>query len=1204
MRRKLLTIGCATLTAWCAVAVLADEVAAPWGTIHGNIGGTASSSDASLTFDSATWSFGAEVAWTLDLEAVGLTRTPFWSSIVFDEVGNLYWKGHATTSSAGDARIVSVAPDGTIRWTGNDGIGGDHFLGSTSSDTVVVGDGGPGGYVYALGDDGAEGFAVAYSKADGSVQWLSTLPGSRFSGSDVGVRRLTPVLYGGKLFVLGAYQFDPFNQWVRFFQVDTATGILDWSADIPAVTSGVTVNYRGQMTLVPEAFGSGVHGLFFNGSSGSGSDSKNEMYAIEVNPGANTASVAWSSEGGHVTRSHVLHLAGIGRVCTHTWTDFGAEFYCWDLDGANPVAYNNITNSGHGFYDVGCADFDGDDVIAGGFDGRVVRYRDIDVSTNGPAEDVYYQMEEWWGELRALAGLYQDADGNSILISATNSRSECENHPPESLGGCLGETGYEARVFAVDVTNGLELPNCEVVDDGPIYIDNFTITGGFDEGSQSTILSVAGFESYAIGDVPTDGSNPGGSAPAGFTWDSSHWSSPNGPAQIIADPTGTTTKVMQLDAFQGCLDYQGIFADLGAEFGGEDTDDWVMFVSWDQYREDTWDNVYMAEHPDSDGWWAIQWDVPSAITPRRWLLQDDLENPAPVLTAGQWEHVEYKIDFLNSEVTVTVNGTESLTDFLDFFGDPRPERDIRGWLWNMEGGEWTGNPDTAVLTTPLFAHNTGSVYDHAFTVRGGPLLGPTVGAEAEQHIYYFKPQNLERDPPVTSRHLVALRGLGELIDCNSNGIPDSQDIAECDGSVWCSDCNGNNVPDGCDLDDGTLHDETQPGGGGPDGYPDECQDVTGPQVEAARSFKVHGTALGDSLTIEMDEQINLDPGSDPDYDAIYAGGGGFISFEDDGGDGFTRMHLEGVGWYYGPYVDLGLAGYDPISVAGGGTLEFDARYYQDPVTNDDPYADAPIFVRLYTDDEEGEYLGHRDYGMVYQTGIGWMCDPVATYPSWVHISIDLGDLLADPNCDGTPDVAEGGDFDPTRVTRFRVYGTDWFGHGDDYVDIKNLEINSGAYPNRLAIDVHPNQGVECRQTGATEVLVTFDEDVFGIGGLSLDDVTVSSGSVTAVSSEENKLTIELTGTTNGDMLTIAFPGIEDELANVSSDTLVFGVLLGDSQGDMDVDVFDWALFQTCFTGDSGGPIDADCARADFIADGDVTSGDHAALVGGLTGPLP
>jgi hypothetical protein len=36
-------------------------------------------------------------------------------------------------------------------------------------------------------------------------------------------------------------------------------------------------------------------------------------------------------------------------------------------------------------------------------------------------------------------------------------------------------------------------------------------------------------------------------------------------------------------------------------------------------------------------------------------------------------------------------------------------------------------------------------------------------------------------------------------DCNGNGVPDWQDIAECGGEPACSDCNGNGLPDECDA---------------------------------------------------------------------------------------------------------------------------------------------------------------------------------------------------------------------------------------------------------------------------------------------------------------------------------------------------------------------------------------------------------------------
>ena len=36
-------------------------------------------------------------------------------------------------------------------------------------------------------------------------------------------------------------------------------------------------------------------------------------------------------------------------------------------------------------------------------------------------------------------------------------------------------------------------------------------------------------------------------------------------------------------------------------------------------------------------------------------------------------------------------------------------------------------------------------------------------------------------------------------DCNNNGIPDEDDLANCDGSPWCSDCNGNEILDECEA---------------------------------------------------------------------------------------------------------------------------------------------------------------------------------------------------------------------------------------------------------------------------------------------------------------------------------------------------------------------------------------------------------------------
>jgi hypothetical protein len=185
------------------------------------------------------------------------------------------------------------------------------------------------------------------------------------------------------------------------------------------------------------------------------------------------------------------------------------------------------------------------------------------------------------------------------------------------------------------------------------------------------------------------------------------------------------------------------------------------------------------------------------------------------------------------------------------------------------------------------------------------------------------------------------------------------------------------------------------------------------------------------IDLPMDQQIDT-----WGAEAIYAPGGGQITFETDGADGWTRRHMDYAGWY-DLEIDLTLAGEGVLDITGiGRTLEFDCRYFQD---NGDPYADAPILLSVTSANGQS-----RNFSMVYQTGGGWFCDPIDRFPAWYHATIDLNDLTADYNCDGSPDVTEGPQFDPTRVTQVRFYGTDWsyIPEGEDWIDVKNLVIHA------------------------------------------------------------------------------------------------------------------------------------------------------------------
>ena len=60
--------------------------------------------------------------------------------------------------------------------------------------------------------------------------------------------------------------------------------------------------------------------------------------------------------------------------------------------------------------------------------------------------------------------------------------------------------------------------------------------------------------------------------------------------------------------------------------------------------------------------------------------------------------------------------------------------------------------------------------------------------------------------------------------------------------------------------------------------------------------------------------------------------------------------------------------------------------------------------------------------------------------------------------------------------------------------------------------------------------------------------------------------------------------------------------LGDFDGDGAVDLADSAVFQTCYTGDGGGPVGSACEVGDFDGDGDVDCADWDGFVVAWTGP--
>ncbi len=109
------------------------------------------------------------------------------------------------------------------------------------------------------------------------------------------------------------------------------------------------------------------------------------------------------------------------------------------------------------------------------------------------------------------------------------------------------------------------------------------------------------------------------------------------------------------------------------------------------------------------------------------------------------------------------------------------------------------------------------------------------------------PPLLIDDAGLPGNWLIRATASVECADCNDNCIPDSCDLADCDGSPWCSDCDGNGIPDECDLEgcDGSTWCQDCNG----NGLPDLC-DLDNEPCEADGGARDAGDTCADAFLIE------------------------------------------------------------------------------------------------------------------------------------------------------------------------------------------------------------------------------------------------------------------------------------------------------------------------------------------------------------------
>ncbi len=644
-----------------------DNVEGPWGIKHGDIFGRARSLTIPALFDANNQP--SEV-WRLNVQGLGGHRPGGWGSLVFDAAGNLYWR-----TTLGNNKMMSVTPDGTLRWIAKTAGGADYVFGAGwNSTSPIIG----ASRVYALGAGNA--LIAAFDKATGVVIWEAALPGEP---AWLDNQQPNPVLYNGKLYVVG--QTDGVE--VQVHRVDAATGNVDWTSPVfcPFAVSGI-------LTFVPDAFAAGEHGLYFATDSGSGSDGFGEVYGVRV---TNTGAFdAWEAEGGKISTGrggHLIYSPVTGNLYQSTWNDYGATFYVYDpVTGAS---YNNGATQpagGHGFYDVSALGWDDVSVVAGGFSGQVGVYTDNQDGTVSPAGLPY---TIWFGEYRLVGQLLQNSSGDSILVSGTNSR--CND-----LGA-----GHDARVVVLNLDTATGTP-----EDGPMYVDDVEVLQGPDVNNLTPVFT-DNFDALALGDLPgqnnweDDRASPSGDA---------------GPVQVIVDPTDPNNQVIEVDAAGTGGGWHGAFRNFPNTTGN------VVVIRWRQWRADVTDNhwPYFGDFVNDFGAaWTLGWDVNGKYF--AYHFEDNMDGTASVLQeAGVWETVQFTYDFINFTVQLTITpegGTPKVGLPIDQF-----EFDIAGIGFQLEGTALSSNTND-----PDVAYATGVCADHGFTMRGGPLTGP------DGKIYYF-----------------------------------------------------------------------------------------------------------------------------------------------------------------------------------------------------------------------------------------------------------------------------------------------------------------------------------------------------------------------------------------------------------------------------------------------------------------------------------
>ena len=245
----------------------------------------------------------------------------------------------------------------------------------------------------------------------------------------------------------------------------------------------------------------------------------------------------------------------------------------------------------------------------------------------------------------------------------------------------------------------------------------------------------------------------------------------------------------------------------------------------------------------------------------------------------------------------------------------------------------------------------------------------------------------------------------------------------------------------------------------------------------------------------------------------------------------------------------------------------------------------------------------NDGGGGYLTGTG---DQINTDPILGPLKNNGGSTFTHAPLSNSPAIDRGKDIGATgRDQRGSVRPVTYDASitppsGGDRSDIGAVELAPGVIPTSAvsrkthggAGDFDVNLpltgpvGIECRSGGGTndfQVIVTFATAVT-FSSAAVNDGAGSVGSVTG--NGTTTVTVNLTGVTNAQRITIALFGVDDTM-NTGDVGVRMGVLLGDTNGDTTVSVGDVAQTKA----QSGQGTDAANFRTDVNVNGTINAGD-------------